>query len=124
MILQVPKRDFSLRESADSENLLPFTIEGWDGVEWKYHNWRRKGWGGGTSESISSQSPLLWQPIVEKQFAIKKKKNLTEPQHKCLLLHKTARLRTTEEAPCALPLGLACIRLNSLHFQALLGLTQ
>lgn len=74
MILQVPKRDFSLRESADSENLLPFTIEGWDGVEWKYHNWRRKGWGGGTSESIFSQSPLLWQPIVEKQFAIKKKK--------------------------------------------------
>ena len=72
-------------------------------MEWKYHNWRRKGWGE-VSESISSQSPLLWQPVVEKQFAIKKQ-NLTEPQHQCLLLHKTARLRTTEEVPTRLISG-------------------
>lgn len=59
MILQVPKRDFSLRESADSGKFTAIYYWGWDGVEWKYHNWRRKGWGGGASESISSQSPLL-----------------------------------------------------------------
>lgn len=76
MILQVPKRDFSLRESELTLKIYcHLQLRG--GVGWGRNTTtgeEKDGVGGG-SESISSQSPLLWQPVVEKQFAIKKKKN-------------------------------------------------